>query len=259
MKEAKDLSYFYVMKIGKRWLQWGFIALLAFITAFVLWMEQFGVASTFKENQPSALIKGNPDHEQIALTFNISWGEEKVYPILEHLEKHDVQATFFVNGEWAEKNPNILQDISEQHHEIGMLGYRYKSYVDQEIDQVRQDIHQAKAVFAKLDHEDIKLMRVPNGQLNEKVVELAKQLGLEVIHWNVNPNDWENPGTNIIIDHVLDNASNGDIILLHASDAVKQTAKALESILPELQKKGFSFVTISELIHDTETEIEPIE
>ncbi len=199
-----------------------------------------------KQVKTTALVKGKVDEKAIALTFNISWGEEKVYDILKVLEKEKVRATFFVSGEWAERHPQILDDITEQGHELGMLGYRYKNYLDQEIDQVKKDILYAKEIFRKLGYEKVRYLRPPSGIFNEEVIELAKSLELEVVHWSIASKDWENPGIETIVKEST-KAKKGDILLFHASDVAKQTAKALEEILPYFKKKEFSFITISEL------------
>lgn len=236
------------------------IILLSLFAAIILWSEQISSLSIFsRTDEAAALLKGNPDNQHIALTFNISWGDEKVYGILEELEKQDVQATFFVSGEWAERHPEILGEITNQKHELGMMGYRYKSYLAQEIDQVRKDLYYAKEVFRKLGYTDLHLLRPPSGHFNEEVLDLAKNEGFQVVYWNVNPNDWENPGTQAIVDHVMKETTNGDIILLHASDSAKQTSQALQTILPGLENKGFKFVTISELFQGTDTESKIIE
>lgn len=259
MKGDDRVHFFYVWKFDK-WKRWVVIVLLALFTALFLWIEQFSSFTIFTtKEEPTALVKGNPNESDIALTFNISWGEEKVYDILNELEKNQVQATFFVSGEWAERHLEILEKIVEQKHELGMMGYRYKSYLDQEIDQVQKDLYYAKEIFGKLGFDQMDLLRTPSGHFNKEVIDLAEQQGYNVIHWNVNPNDWENPGTQVITDHVMKETSNGDIILLHASDAAKQTANALKTILPGLKNKGFKFVTISELIHQTHSEFELVD
>ncbi|HEX6593961.1 MAG TPA: polysaccharide deacetylase family sporulation protein PdaB [Bacillota bacterium] len=247
------MQHFYVLRLTK-WRQWTIIILFAFITATFIWFKKDGVFSVFSEEEPVALARGNADVPDISLTFNISWGEEKVHDILKQLQKHHVQATFFVSGEWAERHPDILEKISEGKHEIGMLGYRYKSYLDQEIDDVRKDILYAQERFKKLGYDDLKLLRTPSGHFDEEVIELAESLGLQVIHWNVNPDDWKNPSTEKIVDRVMKETDNGDIILLHASDSAKQTADALQTILPGLTNKGFRFVTVSELINQAHAE-----
>lgn len=196
--------------------------------------------------KPTALIKGNTDEKQIALTFNISWGDEKVYDILDVLKEKEIRATFFVSGEWAERHPQILDEITEQKHELGMLGYRYKNYLEQELTQVRKDIVYARNLFEKLGYPDLRYIRPPSGLFNEDIISLAKTLDLEVVHWSIASDDWKNPGIDMIVNE-LNKGSNGDIVLLHASDAAKQTAAALKIIIEEFKKKNFSFVTISQL------------
>ncbi|WP_096271348.1 polysaccharide deacetylase family sporulation protein PdaB [Paucisalibacillus globulus] len=252
------MSHFYVMRFSKM-KRWALIVVLAFFTAGFLWFESNGSLSVFSKESPVALTKGSSDEPNIALTFNISWGEKKVHDILKQLEQHQVQATFFVSGEWAEKHPDILKKISEGKHEVGMLGYRYKSYLDQEIDQVRKDLRYAKEIFGKLGYKDMELVRAPHGHFNDEIIKLAEDMGHKVIHWNINPNDWQNPGTQKIVDHVMSETNNGDIILLHASDSVKQTAESLKTILPGLKNKGYKFVTVSEMINQAHAETKIVE
>lgn len=251
--------HFYVWKISN-WKRWLVVIALALFTAILIWLDQFGAFAIFSsKEQTTALVKGNPNENNIAITFNISWGDERVHPILEELAHHDVQATFFVSGEWAERHPDILEKISENKHELGMMGYRYKSYLKQELSEVQKDLYHAQNIFNKLGYDQIKLLRTPSGHFNEEIIDLAKEQGYEVVHWNVDPHDWENPGTQIIVDQVMKETSNGDIILLHASDAAKQTANALKTILPGLKNKGFEFVTISELISQVHSESELVQ
>ncbi|WP_440897056.1 polysaccharide deacetylase family sporulation protein PdaB [Amphibacillus sp. Q70] len=211
------------------------------------------------EEDPRALLKGNEDRNEIGLTFNITWGDEMLEPILQQLENENVSATFFLLGEWAEHHPHLVDLIAEKGHEIGMLGYRYKSYLELETNEVTKDLYKAKDIFTKLNYPDLYLLRTPSGHLNKEVLTTAVNQGYQVIDWRVNPNDWETPGVNNIVDEVMLETENGDIILMHASDSATQTAEALETILPGLKKKGFQFVTISELITQAEIDTKPIE
>ena len=199
-----------------------------------------------KELESQKEINDIEKEKNIALTFNISWGDEKVHDILKVLKKHDVRATFFVSGEWAERHPHIIDEITENEHELGMLGYRYKNYLEQDLEQVRKDMVYARNVFSKLGYNDLHYIRPPSGLFNKEVIKLAEKIGLDVIHWSVNSNDWKNPGVEEIVVEAK-KVNNGDIVLFHASDIAKQTASALESVLPYYKEKGFSFVTISQI------------
>ncbi|QTM97924.1 polysaccharide deacetylase family sporulation protein PdaB [Sediminibacillus dalangtanensis] len=252
------MEHFYVMKVN-RWKRWAFIVVAALFSAFIIWVDNESSLSVFSTKEsPAALSKGSEQDPNIALTFNISWGNEKVEPILEQLNKHEVKATFFLSGEWAERHPEIVDKIAEK-HEIGMLGYRYKSYLKQEKEQVRKDLMYAKEVFRKLGYPDTKLLRTPSGHFDKEILKMTEELGFDVIQWNVNPHDWENPGQQAIIDEVMKKTTNGDIILLHASDSVKQTPGALKTLLPGLRNKGFQYVTISELISRIEAKSKTID
>ncbi len=239
------MGHFYTFNFQRKQRRRLLIFILILISlAFFIYI---GTNSLFQsQTKTAALVKGDLDKKAIALTFNISWGEEKVYEILKSLEEQKVRATFFVSGEWAERHPQIVDEITEHGHELGMLGYRYKNYLEQEISQVRKDILYAKEVFRKLGYENIDYIRPPSGIFNEEIVDLAKSLELDVVHWSIASKDWENPGVEAIVNEVL-NAEKGDIILFHASDVAKQTADALETIIPHFTSKNYSFVTISEL------------
>ena len=223
------MDHFYVIKIRNA-LRWGIVIILAFATALFLWIGNNNFLSVFSKKlrrQSREGIKSSSNYP----SFNISWGEKKVHDILDQLKEHQSTSYLFKRG-WAGAIRRLSEKISEGNHEIGMLGYRYKSYLKQEKDQVRKDLLYAEEIFRKLGYEDIHLVRPPSGQFNKEILELTEGLGFQVIHWNVNPNDWANPGTQTIIDKVIKETDNGDIILLHASDSVKQTADALSTILP---------------------------
>src|SRR5699024_9714266 len=183
------------------------LLVLAFCTAFLLAFKPLQVYNIFIKAEETALTKGNKEGNAMALTFNISWGDEKVYDILKTLKDNQTRATFFISGEWAEKHPQIVEKIVENKHEIGMLGYRYQNYVNPEINQIKKDIMYAKEIFSKMGLEDVEYIRPPNEPFNKEMMALAEDLDLEVIHWSINPKDTENPGVGEIKDNIIHNIS----------------------------------------------------
>src|SRR5699024_3000234 len=223
------MQHFYVLR-ANHWKRWLIVILFSLFTALFIWFERDGLFAVFSQDEPTALAKGNANETNISLTFNISWGDQRVHDILERLKKENTQATFFVSGEWAERHPDIVEKISEAKHELGMLGYRYKSYLDQEIDQVRKDLLHAKEVFKKMGYEDMERLRTPSGHCIKEIIGLAENLGCKVIDWKVHIHEWKNPETAAIVDYVMKETSNGDIMLLHPSDNVNHTEQALQDI-----------------------------
>jgi peptidoglycan-N-acetylglucosamine deacetylase len=244
------MNFFYVLN-GKVIKQIVLIGVMAFFTAWFLYLGNIVQVPVFSaKDGPKAVYKGEKD---VALTFNIGWGDEKAEPILDVLKKHEVKsATFFLSASWAERHPELVNRIDKEGYEIGILGYEYKDYTEIEEDKVKQDISKAQTAFSKLNIKDIKLLRAPTGHFDQSTLKIAQRYGYTVVHWSIDSKDWTNPGVNIIRDNVS-KAKEGDIILLHASDSAKQTAKALPLILEDVKKKNLELVTVSEMIANAET------
>jgi polysaccharide deacetylase family sporulation protein PdaB len=239
------MKFFFVLN-GKSLKSLSLILIAALFTAWFLYMENVGQIPVFSTKDSSkAIYRGEKD---LALTFNIGWGDEKAEPILDVLKKENVKsATFFLSGSWAERHPDIVNHIVKDGYEIGMLGYDYVDYLDVEDAKIVKDISKAQEVFTKLNVKNIKLLRAPTGHFDERTLKIAKRYGYTVVHWKVDSKDWQNPGVDKIAQNVS-KAENGDIVLLHASDSAKQTAKALPLILADIRHKGLKLVSVSEMI-----------
>jgi polysaccharide deacetylase family sporulation protein PdaB len=246
---------FYVLN-SKLLKQISLVVIAAFFTAWLLYMENMVNLPAFStSNGPKAVYKGEKD---IALTFDIGWGDEKAGPILDELAKENVKsATFFLAGSWAERHPDLVERIKKSGYEIGILGFNYLDYTELEDSKIRKDILNAQVAFGKLNIKDIKLLRAPTGHFDQRTLKIAEKYGYTVVHWSIDSQDWTNPGIERIVQNVK-GADKGDIILLHASDSAKQTVKALPQIMGEIRAKGLKLVTVSEMIANGNTQSEEI-
>lgn len=231
---------------------------MALCSALFLFLQNSLHTPVFStEDGPKAVYKGE---KNIALTFNIGWGDEKAGPILETLKKENIQsATFFLSGSWAERHPDLVAQIVKEGYEIGLLGYNYKDYSDLEDQEIIRDISKAQEVFTKMNVKNIELLRAPTGHFDKRLLKISERFGLTVVHWSVDSKDWTNPGVDQIAKNVTSKAHKGDIILLHASDAAKQTNKALPILLDELRQRNLAFVTVSEMISNSSAQSEEIQ
>jgi peptidoglycan-N-acetylglucosamine deacetylase len=233
------------------------IVLTALFTAWFLFAQNLIHAPVFSTpDGPKAVYKGE---KNIALTFNISWGDEQALPILETLKKENVKAsTFFLSGSWAERHPDTVAAIVKEGYEIGMLGYSYVDYSSLEESEIIRDISKAQEAFKKLNLTNIKLLRAPTGHFDKRLLKLGEQMGYTVVHWSINSQDWTNPGIEKIVQNAQA-ADKGDIVLLHASDSAKQTKNALPKLLQQLREKNLTFVTVSEMIANSSAKSEEIQ
>ena len=246
------MNRFYIIHI-KKIKQLLFLIIIAFFTAVFMYFQTIPNIPVFTtKNGPKAIYKGDGSGKKVALTFDISWGDEKAIPILNTLKKYGLtNATFFVSASWAERHPEVVKRIIDDGHQLGSKGYAYKNYTELDTNEIKRDLSLAQHTFQKLGIKDIKLLRPPTCQFDQNVLNIAEQYGLTVVHYSVNSNDWQNPGVNKIIQNVTKHLKPGDIILLHASDSVKQTNQALPAIIQHLKQNGLKNVTVQELIENS--------
>ncbi|MDB5054546.1 MAG: hypothetical protein JWM44_2596 [Bacilli bacterium] len=195
--------------------------------------------------------KVQTDKPWIALTFDDGPDPKETPEILDVLKKYNATATFFVIGKQGHKYQDILQrEVSEGHelanHSFSHLDFRRLSRME-----IRQEISKSDDEIFAITGQHTKLFRPPGGYYDNKIVEIAEQAGYKVILWTwyQDSKDWSKPGVQKIVNKVISNAHPGDIILFHDRiSGSSQTVKALKEILPELQKQGYSFVSVSQLI-----------
>ncbi|NMP09411.1 polysaccharide deacetylase family protein [Paenibacillus polymyxa] len=197
-----------------------------------------------------------PTHRKlIALTFDDGPDESNTPAILDLLQKYDAKATFFVVGSRVEKLPHLVKREREEGHEVGNHTFLHSSFQYISRNKALSELNQGQASIVQATGAGTHLFRPPGGSYNDTLVKLSKEKGLKIILWSWHQDtlDWRKSGVHRIADKVLRNARNGDIVLMH--DYVHQstqTVDALKIILPELKRRGYSFVTVSELLSNRE-------
>jgi peptidoglycan-N-acetylglucosamine deacetylase len=199
-----------------------------------------------------------PTHEKlIALTFDDGPDPADTPAILNLLKEYEAKATFFVIGKRAEQFPELIQREIHEGHEIANHTYSHMFFSKQMNPQkIEDEILKAEESISQVTGEKPHLFRPPGGYYGENLVDSAKKFRYQVIlwSWHQDTEDWKRPGVHKIVAKVLNNARNGDIILFHDYvEGKTQTIEALKQILPELKERGYTFVTVSELMHHRKT------
>ncbi|PRZ13365.1 polysaccharide deacetylase family sporulation protein PdaB [Laceyella sediminis] len=238
-----------------------FIMLALFFAMGIFYAENKNMQVFFPiDPGPSAIYSVETDKKQVALTFDISWGEERTGPILDVLEQKGLKkATFFLSSPWAESHPDLVKRIVDMGFEIGSHGHRHDNYSQYNEEQIRTQISKADRILTEITGKKPKLIRYPNGDFDKRVLRIADQMGYKSIQWDTDSLDWMNPGKEKIINRVLKRVHPGDIILMHASDSCRQTHEALPVIIDSLRKQGYQFVTVSELIAGSEVKMKAVD
>ncbi|WP_006715273.1 polysaccharide deacetylase family protein [Desulfitobacterium metallireducens] len=193
---------------------------------------------------PGTYYMVNTQEKVVALTFDDGPDPNYTGLVLDVLQEENVKATFFVLGENAKQNPELLLQINKAGHEIGNHGYTH-SYNSNQF--VRELVKTDQVIFDLLQQHTY-FYRPPGGFVSKDVVQGVKAKGHLLTLWSIDSKDWRNPGPNRIVQNVLESRLPGAIILLHdGGEKREQTAEALKVIIDRLRKDGYRFVTLSEL------------
>lgn len=231
------------------------IVFIAVLFAIGIIYSESSNISVFSQSEPSAIYSVVTDKKVIALTFDISWGNTRTEPILQILKEKNVnKATFFISSPWAQQHPDLVQKIVKGGWEIGSHGHKHDNYSKLTDEEIRKQLTTAHEIIQQTTGQAPNLLRLPNGNFDKRVLRIASELQYKVIQWDTDSLDWMNKGVDNIVNRVVTKAHPGDIVLLHASDSVKQTHEALPIIIDKLRAEGYQFVTVSELIKQTTTE-----
>ena len=177
--------------------------------------------------------------------FNVYWGTEYLNDILDILQKYNVHTTFFVGGQWVEKEVDLLKKICSFGHEIGNHGYFHKEqeYLDysQNYDEIYMNHNLVKA------HTDVtmNLFAPPSGSFNQSTLDSARELGYKTIMWSKDTIDWRDKDANLIFRRATEKVQGGDLILAHPT---KQTLQALPLILEFYKINNLNATTVSECL-----------
>jgi len=180
--------------------------------------------------------------KSIAITFDDSPNIGKTNKILSYLKDNHFHATFFIVGEKANYNEDLLISIKNSGNEIGSHTYYHQNLNKLEDKEIIEDFNNVNDIYRRLFNEDLKLLRPPYGLYKKSQLKL---LNVSFIMWNLDTNDWKYRNSDYIVNYVIDNVKDGDIILFH--DSYNSTVNAIEKLLPILYSKGYQVMSVSEL------------
>ena len=189
---------------------------------------------------PTVLWRKDKNKKVIYLTFDDGPTEEITRWILKTLNDFNIKATFFCIGNNAEKHPEILDEIRKNGHTVGIHGYEHRRglYKDNEV--FFSDIEKSKNIIKS------NLFRPPHGNLTPRQAKKLKDLGYNVVLWDVITRDYN---TSLPEEKVLDIAKrytrNGSIVVFHDSLKAEQNMKyAFPKAVKYWLENGYTFETL---------------
>ena len=179
----------------------------------------------------------------VSLMFNVYWGTEYVYRILDTLKAHDATATFFIGGCWADDNVECLRAIYESGHEIGNHGYFHKDHSKLNLADNQKEINECNRFIELAIGVKPSLFAPPSGAYGKDMLTVCAALNMKTILWSKDTIDWRDKNASITYMRATKNVQVGDFILMHPMET---TADALDDILKYYENNYLKTVTVSQ-------------
>jgi len=190
----------------------------------------------------------------VALTFDDGPDPTWTPQVLSVLATKHVPATFFDIGMAAEAHPEIVQREVSQGNVVGDHTYSHLDLTQIPLWRAKLEIAAGQWVLHGITGRTPVLFRSPYGNAemadsnSAQRQDLATQLGMQPVSWNVDPEDWQRPGVAQIVARATSTSSDNLIILLHDGGGNRaQTVAALPQIIDKLRAEGYVFVTADQL------------
>ena len=231
--------------------------------------EKNGLLTTTYEKfpqYPTLYHQGAGGEHQVVLTFDDGPDPTWTPKILDILKAKGAPATFFLLGQQCENYPGIVRRIVAEGHEIGSHTYTHTNLALASPQRQRIELDATQRLIQTITGRSTTLFRPPYeadsrpSQISEITPLLvAQELGYLTVMESIDPEDWDKPGTDVILQRIKQQRHSGSIILLHdAGGDRSQTVAALPKIIDYLHARGDEIVSLSQLIGTTRDAVNPV-
>lgn len=196
----------------------------------------------------------NPNLPMIAITFDDGPGAY-TRELLDLFQQYGGKATFFLVGSRLNYYPDSVRQIALDGHELGNHSWSHKYLTSIRQNEMIGEISDTRTKLFEMTGVESTLVRPPYGSVNQSLKDVGKTMGVSFVNWSVDSLDWKLRNPEKICEEVLSHVKDGSIILCH--DIHRETVIAMETLIPELQARGFQLVTVSQLIRASGTDPEP--
>jgi peptidoglycan-N-acetylglucosamine deacetylase len=186
----------------------------------------------------------------IALTFDDGPWPETTEQVLAALKQENVKATFYMVGQPLKSWPELGKKVLADGHVIANHTMHHWYHAMSPL-VAQREIEDTQKIIKEVLNVETLYFRPPGGVLTNGLVAYAQKQGQSVNMWSVDSNDSRpsRPSPEAMIKTILAQATPGGIVLMHdGGGSHGNTAKAVPQIIAQLRAKGYSFVTVPELL-----------
>lgn len=223
-----------------------YLAIGTIIAALVFWLNTDFINQLLHvHNKLTPIYQGNVQYPKVAFACNVFWGEEYMPKMLEILHRENIRITFFLGGNWVNKNPELAKEIAKYGHELANHSFTHPHPNSLNKEQNKDQILRTEELVFSVTQQKTVLYAPPFGEFNQTVLQAAEELGYKTIMWTVDTVDWKRPPPEVIKARVQKKIQNGAIILIHPTEP---TVEALPDLIRELKRRGYVMEPVSSII-----------
>ncbi|MFF8290182.1 bifunctional polysaccharide deacetylase/glycosyltransferase family 2 protein [Streptomyces sp. NPDC016309] len=207
--------------------------------------------------QDGRLVSRDVPRKTVVLTFDDGPDARWTPKVLRILEKHDVPATFFLIGQSVVRESDLVRRMVDEGHEIGAHTFTHIDLTYQSRERVNRELAETQLAFAGAVDRTTSLMRTPYssevgaiGNDTQPILRSLAAKGYITVFVNTDSNDWRKPGISSIIRQATPRNGQGAVVLFHDAGGDRtQTVLALDGYIAKMKSEGYTFTTISDVLH----------
>ncbi|CAG8506066.1 5892_t:CDS:2 [Scutellospora calospora] len=177
--------------------------------------------------------------------------------VLDYLDANNIKVTFFVVGSRVVENYETLQRAHKSGHQIGVHTWSHPYLTTQSNNQIIAELQWTSDAINAAIGVRPKYMRPPYGDYDDRIRDIAKQLGYKIVIWDKDTNDWLSDGDKSFnlnwvegnfTEWVKDPSKTGHISLEH--DLYKDAAAQVPSVIPIVKGAGYTIKPVADCFGD---------
>lgn len=194
----------------------------------------------------------DPSRPMVALTYDDGPQSSVGNRIMDCLAQYGGKATFFMVGERVPSHQAEVCRMVAEGHEVANHSMNHKYLQKQGAAEIQAQVNRCNDVIESVTGVRPTIMRLPGGGYNSTVL---ANTHMPMIQWNIDTLDWKTRNASQTVNAVLGKVKDGDIVLMH--ELYGATADASMEIIPELARRGYQLVTVSEMAAAKGYKLEP--
>ena len=200
-----------------------------------------------------AAYLGNPEEKVLYLTFDAGYENGNTAKILDALKSHNAKGAFFLVGNFARDNGDLVRRMAEEGHIVGnhtMHHYNMSKIADRET--FEAELRGVEELYEKATGKPLdKYYRPPQGVFSEDNLKMAKELGYRTVFWSLAYVDWkqdDQPTHEQAFHKLIPRTHNGAVVLLHQTSDTN--GEIMDELLTKWEEMGYRFGSLDELFQE---------